>query len=207
MGKGRDKKKKAAKKREDPNKPAPNKKQQQQSTKSAKRKARGGDGDDEEVEDIDSLLTAFQEDLKAAYKVTAEAEAPAPSRRANASLSVVPGSSGELILFGGEAFDGQRVAMFNDLYRILPDDAESSVKWMRVTSPNAPGPRSSHQAVIMPSGKLFLFGGPCPVLLYYIMLTRIVYQESLFHQTRQVSSTTKTFGHLISPRMNGRSLK
>lgn len=32
-------------------------------------------------------------------------------------------------------------------------------KWTRITSSNAPGPRSSHQCVAAPNGKMYLFGG------------------------------------------------
>ena len=136
MGKGRDKKKK----RRDPQ-------------VSAKSKTKVKKSKDEE--DIDALLKDFEQQQIQEFKITQEINVPVPSRRANASLGVNPLNPSELILFGGECFDGQRVAMFNDLFRYNTEKNE----WKRITSPNSPGPRSSHQMCMMPSGRLFLFGG------------------------------------------------
>ena len=83
---------------------------------------------------------------------------PPPSPRAHATLIANPVNASELILFGGEHYNGRRCTFFNDMYRFNVDKRE----WRRITSPNSPGPRSSHQAVANPSGQLYLFGGTLP---------------------------------------------
>ena len=70
-----------------------------------------------------------------------EQAVPPPSPRANGSLTLHP-SGNELLLFGGEHFDGKKNTFYNELYRY-------SIKrndWRLVTSNRAPPPRSSHQA-------------------------------------------------------------
>ncbi|KAJ3260343.1 hypothetical protein HK103_000978 [Boothiomyces macroporosus] len=142
MGKGRDKKKKLKKKEPKEEKV----KEEKKSKKSRK---------DEDVEDIDAILDEFRKQQTDMYKVTEEANCAPPSRRANASLSVNPLNPSELILFGGEYYDGQKVYMYNDFFKYNIEKKE----WKRITSPNSPGPRSSHQVVITPAGLLFLWGG------------------------------------------------
>jgi hypothetical protein len=66
-------------------------------------------------------------------------------------------TTSEMILFGGEHFDGKLTRFFNDLYRI--DLKKDKLSWKRYSSSNAPSPRSSHQAIITPSQQMFLFGG------------------------------------------------
>jgi hypothetical protein len=147
MGKGRDKKKK----KREAGVSAKNKSKPDKSNKKSNKSSEF----EEPEEDIDSLLNAFEKEQKEKFQVTEETNAPSPSRRANASLSANPVNPSELLLFGGEFFDGQKVHMFNDLYRYNIDKNE----WKRITSPNSPGPRSSHQICVIPSGRLFLFGG------------------------------------------------
>ncbi|TPX42015.1 hypothetical protein SeMB42_g05316 [Synchytrium endobioticum] len=142
MGK-RDKRKKAASSKNPP-KSHPN-----QTKFSARRRV---DNDDEE--DIDAILAAFKKVEEARFQVTEEKSTPLPSRRHACQLVANPLVSAELILFGGEFFDGQKVSMFNEIYKYNIDKKE----WRRVSSPNAPAPRSGHQLVATHS-KLFLFGG------------------------------------------------
>ena len=66
-------------------------------------------------------------------------------------------TTSELILFGGEHFDGKLTRFYNDLYRI--DLKKDRLSWKKYSSSNAPSPRSSHQAIITPSQQMFLFGG------------------------------------------------
>eukprot|EP00842_Homolaphlyctis_polyrhiza_P004374 jgi/Hompol1/4938/HPOL_000458-RA len=89
------------------------------------------------------------------FKVTEEVDCPPPTRRGNASLTVNPLNPSELILFGGEYYDGRTVHMFNDFYRFNVEKRE----WKKITSPNSPAPRSSHQAIATPAGRLFIWGG------------------------------------------------
>ncbi len=60
--------------------------------------------------------------------------------RANVSLTEHP-LKDELLLFGGEFFDGRTTILFNDLY--IYDIKKQH--WKRVQTPEPPPPRSSHQ--------------------------------------------------------------
>ena len=100
-------------------------------------------------------MEQFKREQETRFKVTEEVCSEPPTARTGASLTAHPISHNELILFGGEFFNGQKCVFYNDLYRYNHDKNE----WRRITSPNSPGPRSSHQAVATPTGKLFLFGG------------------------------------------------
>ncbi|KAJ3062436.1 hypothetical protein HDU98_001697, partial [Podochytrium sp. JEL0797] len=60
-----------------------------------------------------------------------------------------------LVLFAGEYYNGQKVALFNDLFVYNTEKTD----WRKIISPNSPGPRSSHQLVITNAGRGFLFGG------------------------------------------------
>lgn len=79
-----------------------------------------------------------------------------PTPRSNFSLCSHP-EKDELILFGGEFFNGQKLTVYNDLYfyNILKNE------WKVVKAPSGPAPRSSHQMVPVAAGggQLWLFGG------------------------------------------------
>ncbi|KAG0372311.1 hypothetical protein BGX24_000425 [Mortierella sp. AD032] len=110
---------------------------------------------EEQEEDIETILANFQKEQEEKVKIIEEVWSGPPSRRANATLTANPLNINELIFFGGEFYDGARCAFYNDLYRYNIEKDE----WRRITSPNSPGPRSSHQIAITPAGTLFLFGG------------------------------------------------
>ena len=131
MGSGRDKKKK-------------------HSTNSAKTKGKEVVKKTKE-DDIDSLLKEFSIQQDALFKVTEESVA-CPSARSNAALFHY---NDFLFLFGGEAYVGNKTLVFNDLlkYNI------SKNTWTRISCPNSPAPRSSHQLVTFPTNIAFLFGG------------------------------------------------
>ncbi|KAL9596250.1 MAG: hypothetical protein Q9219_005911 [cf. Caloplaca sp. 3 TL-2023] len=61
----------------------------------------------------------------------------------------------ELLLFGGEYFNGALATFFNDLFVYLIDKDE----WRRITSPNSPLPRSGHAWTRNNAGEIYLFGG------------------------------------------------
>ncbi|GAB1598337.1 kelch domain-containing protein 4-like [Argonauta hians] len=106
-------------------------------------------------EDIEKLIAEFQEKDRERNKVVDEKCDP-PSQRCNASLTAHPDKE-ELVLFGGEYYNGKQMFMYNDLffYNIKKNE------WHKVTAPNAPTPRSSHQAVMLKQGggQLWIFGG------------------------------------------------
>ncbi len=128
----------------------------QEIEKSERKKRKGNKyADDSEEEDIDAILLKFHQEQEEKFKVTEEADSAPISRRCNGSMIINPLNSTELLFFGGETYDGNKFFMYNDFYRYKTDKN----KWTRITSANAPGPRSSHQCVASPNGKLYLFGG------------------------------------------------
>ncbi len=106
-------------------------------------------------EDLDALLAEFRE-LNATRTSVKEVVCPPPSPRANCTLTAHP-SKDELLLFGGERYDGRKNLFYAELFRYSTKRNE----WKQVISPNCPPPRSSHQAVAVAAGggSLFLFGG------------------------------------------------
>uniref|UniRef100_A0A667H636 Kelch domain containing 4 n=1 Tax=Lynx canadensis TaxID=61383 RepID=A0A667H636_LYNCA len=108
-----------------------------------------------EEEDLEALLAHFQA-LDATKTQVVETPCPPPSPRLHASLSAHPDRD-ELILFGGEYFDGQKTSVYNELYTYnIRKDA-----WTKVEIPNPPPRRCAHQAVVVPQGggQLWIFGG------------------------------------------------
>ncbi len=79
-----------------------------------------------------------------------------PSRRGGSTFNLNP-EKDELILFGGEYYNGSKVAMYNDLffYSIKKN------QWTRVKAPNGPAPRTFHQSAFVSrnGGELWVFGG------------------------------------------------
>ncbi|XP_035520695.1 kelch domain-containing protein 4 [Morone saxatilis] len=108
-----------------------------------------------EEEDLEALIAEFQ-NLDAKKTQVVETTCPPPSPRLSASLSAHP-EKDELILFGGEFFNGKKTYLYNDLYFY-------NIKkncWVKSEIPNPPPPRCSHQAVVVPQGggQLWVFGG------------------------------------------------
>ncbi|XP_004069791.1 kelch domain-containing protein 4 isoform X1 [Oryzias latipes] len=108
-----------------------------------------------EEEDLEALIAEFQ-NLDAKKTQVVETSCPPPSPRLNASFSAHPEKE-ELILFGGEFFNGKKTFLYNDLffYNIKKNT------WLKSEIPNPPPPRCSHQAVVVPQGggQLWVFGG------------------------------------------------
>ncbi|GAA5842487.1 hypothetical protein JCM11251_007329 [Rhodosporidiobolus azoricus] len=128
-------------------------------SKDVKKVKKGKGKDKEEVMEEDDFLLSleqFRQKWAEEHKVTEDLVEGPPSRRANATLTPCPVSD-RIFLFGGEYYDGQKVAMYADLYRYDPNKNE----WRRFTSPTQPGPRSAHQVVgtAAGGGKLWVHGG------------------------------------------------
>uniref|UniRef100_A0ABM5EV50 Kelch domain-containing protein 4 n=1 Tax=Pogona vitticeps TaxID=103695 RepID=A0ABM5EV50_9SAUR len=108
-----------------------------------------------EEEDLEALIAEFQS-LDAKKTQVVETPCPPPSPRLNASLSAHP-EKDELILFGGEYFNGQKTFLYNDLfvYNIRKNS------WTQIDIPNPPPRRCAHQAVTLAQGggQLWIFGG------------------------------------------------
>ncbi|XP_029010622.1 kelch domain-containing protein 4 isoform X1 [Betta splendens] len=108
-----------------------------------------------EEEDLEALIAEFQ-NLDAKKTQVVETTCPPPSPRLNASLCAHPDKD-ELILFGGEFFNGKKTYLYNDLffYNIKKNS------WVKSEIPNPPPPRCSHQAVVVSQGggQIWVFGG------------------------------------------------
>lgn len=106
-------------------------------------------------EDLDALLAEFKA-MQTDTKSVSEKLVPPPSPRANSSLTAHPHKD-ELLLYGGEIYDGKKNTFYSELFRYSVKKNE----WKQILAPNTPPPRSSHQAAAVPSsgGSLFVFGG------------------------------------------------
>ncbi|XP_074533808.1 kelch domain-containing protein 4 [Halichoeres trimaculatus] len=106
-------------------------------------------------EDLEALIAQFQS-LDAKKTQVVETKCSPPSPRLSASFSTHP-ERDELILFGGEFFNGKKTYLYNDLF--FYNTKKKS--WVKSEIPNPPPPRCSHQAVVVPQGggQLWVFGG------------------------------------------------
>jgi len=121
--------------------------------KAGKKSKKKGDGDDD-LDDLDAILEEIRKQDAARTAVTVEV-CEHPSPRSNFSLSPLDGqSNSELLMFGGEYFDGNTSECYNDLFRLNLDKME----WKQISSPNTPGPRNAHQAVAV-RDQVYVFGG------------------------------------------------
>ena len=136
--------------------------QARQSKKAAKSeqksKAKGaGHEDDSETDDIDldAVLAAYAQEQAKFLKVT-EQVCSAPSSRSSSTVLASPSNRNEILILGGEFFDGTVATFFNELFVYLIDRGE----WRQITSPNSPLPRSGHAWCRGGnSGGVYLFGG------------------------------------------------
>ena len=117
-----------------------------------KERAKSGEADEEDIEAILAELAARD---KQRVAVT-EAACERPSPRVHASFVLNPAKDKEFLVFGGEYYNGARVFVYNDLFRAKEN--RGVLTWSQVTSPNAPKPRSSHQAVATRS-HMYVIGG------------------------------------------------
>ncbi|XP_073118839.1 uncharacterized protein [Henckelia pumila] len=105
-------------------------------------------------DDIDAILSNIQKEEAKKKEVHVEDNVPAPSPRSNCSLTINPLKETELILYGGEFYNGNKTFVYGDLYRY---DVEKQ-EWKLISSPNSPPPRSAHQAVAW-KNYLYIYGG------------------------------------------------
>nr|DBA16740.1 TPA: hypothetical protein GDO54_002282 [Pyxicephalus adspersus] len=106
-------------------------------------------------EDLEALIAEFQS-LDAKKTQVVETACAPPSPRLNASFTSHP-EKDELILFGGEYFNGQKTFLYNELY--IYNIKKNS--WNKIDIPNPPPRRCAHQAVAVPQagGQIWVFGG------------------------------------------------
>ncbi|EDV92286.1 kelch domain-containing protein 4 [Drosophila grimshawi] len=105
--------------------------------------------------DIAEIVKNLEEQEKN-LKAISEDVCPAPTARSNFSLVAHPEKE-ELIMFGGELYNGAKVSIYNDLFFYnIPRN-----EWKQLRSPSGPTPRSGHQMVTVATdgGQLWMFGG------------------------------------------------
>lgn len=129
-------------------------KTERKTAKGEEKRARREAGKVGEEDDIDAILKNIQKEEAKKKEVHVEENVPAPSPRSNGSLTINPSKDTELILYGGEFYNGSKTFVYGDLYRY---DVEKN-EWKLVSSPNSPPPRSAHQTVAW-KNNIYMFGG------------------------------------------------
>ena len=117
-----------------------------------KERAKTGEPAEEDIESILAEL-ALQDKQRVAVS---EAPCGRPSPRVHASFLAHPAKDREYLVFGGEYYNGERVHVYNDLFRLKEQRGE--LTWTQISSPNTPKPRSSHQAVAS-RAHMYVIGG------------------------------------------------
>lgn len=132
-------------------------KQGKKAEKKAKAKASKMDDSDAEDVDLDAVLEEYKKQQEQFLKITETVVDSPPKPRAASCFLASPSNSNQLLLFGGEYFNGALATFYNDLYIYYVDRDE----WRCVTSPNAPLPRSGHAWCRggNQSNSVYLFGG------------------------------------------------
>ncbi|XP_054275074.1 kelch domain-containing protein 4-like [Macrosteles quadrilineatus] len=106
-------------------------------------------------DEIDKIIAQINEEERKQKEVVIKSVS-SPSCRSNFSFTAHP-EKDELILFGGEYFNGQKTFLYNEMfiYNINRGD------WTMLKAPAGPPPRCSHQAVALPigGGQLWVYGG------------------------------------------------
>jgi len=142
-----------------------------QATKTEKKTRRKQATEDDE-EEIDEKPSTVEVEEKAQEWSLVIGHGPAttthlrPYPRSHFSLVATPVESrgAEILVFGGEAYDGKELTFYSDLYRLNLSCAEADrvLPWEKLYSsvPTIPGPaaRSSHQAVLWEKF-VYVFGG------------------------------------------------
>lgn len=163
-------------------------KQTKKSAQKEKRsKAKGKDADsDAEDADLDAILAQYAEEQAKFLKVT-EIPSEPPVPRSSSTVLASPSNRNELLLFGGEYFDGTHAIFFNNLFVYLIDRGE----WREVTSPNSPLPRSGHAWCRGGnSGGIYMFGGKIVLLdvLKFLVRRLTINRRVLIAETRHILS-------------------
>lgn len=123
--------------------------------KKKSKKIFGADEDDDL--DIEEVLANFKKEQEKFEKVVVES-IERPSKRINPCMVSNPiHGKRELFIFGGENTNSttSMTTFYNDLIVYSPDNDQ----WRKITSQNAPMPRSSAAMISHPSGVALLHGG------------------------------------------------
>ncbi|KAF7519571.1 hypothetical protein G7054_g13053 [Neopestalotiopsis clavispora] len=153
----KDKKKGAAADAKKAKKAEKKQKQEKKGEKKSKAKAAKEEGSDAEDVDLDNILEEYKKQQEQFLKVTEVVAEVPPKPRSSSTFMASPSNANQLLLFGGENYNGAIATFYNDLSIYYTDRDE----WHTVTSPNAPLPRSGHAWCRggNQSNSVFLFGG------------------------------------------------
>jgi len=208
MGSGRDKRKKLAKRAgKESEGPSGASKTDRKTDKNAakleRRAAKASAGDD-----IDAILASIKLLDAKRTEVEMRVDCEKPSPRCNCSWTATLKQKPEtIVLFGGEVVDGEgRTTTFGDLF--LYDAARN--KWTEVLAPNAPPPRSAHQAVAHGS-YLYVFGGEFTSpsqerFHHYRDLWRFDLEANAWEQLPNRGGPSARSGHRMVAHPKGKSL-
>jgi hypothetical protein len=166
--------------------------------KKGKTKGRDADSDAEDA-DLDAILAQYAEEQARFLKVTEVVSEP-PSPRSSATVLASPSNRNELLIYGGEYFDGTLATFFNNLFVYLIDRGE----WREVTSPNSPLPRSGHAWCRGGNtGGVYLFGGELCILTVDEGGSTNLEKVNSHRRSKVHFTTTMIFGTLIPPQGSG----
>ncbi|KAK1319171.1 hypothetical protein QJS10_CPB04g01693 [Acorus calamus] len=112
-------------------------KTEKKTAKAEEKRARRESKKISQEDDIDSILKEIQKEEAKKKEVHIEENAPRPSPRSNCSMNINPLKETELILYGGEFYNGNKTFVYGDLYRYEVEKNE----WKLISSPNSPPPR------------------------------------------------------------------
>jgi len=107
-------------------------------------------------EDLEQVIKELEEADRKKNSITEDLMKEGPSRRANFSLCAHTDKD-ELIMFGGEYFNGAKTYVYGDL--VVYNLKKKS--WTKIQAPGAAPPRCAHQAILSAGdgGQLWIFGG------------------------------------------------
>ncbi|KAF7281033.1 kelch domain-containing protein 4 [Rhynchophorus ferrugineus] len=129
-------------------------------------------------DDIENIIAQIEKEEKKRLQVT-EIQVDPPSRRLNFTFINHP-LKDQLILFGGEFYNGQKTFVYNDLFFY----SIQNNTWSLIKAPAGPPPRCGHQMVATSAnnGQLWVFGGeyasPTQTQFYHYKDLWVYYIES-----------------------------
>ncbi|KAK1293784.1 hypothetical protein QJS10_CPA16g00284 [Acorus calamus] len=112
-------------------------KTEKKTAKAEEKRARRESKKISQEDDIDAILKEIQKEEAKKKEVHVEENTPRPSPRSNCSMNINPLKETELILYGGEFYNGNKTFVYGDLYRYEVEKNE----WKLISSPNSPPPR------------------------------------------------------------------
>ena len=208
MGSGRDKRKKLAKRAGKESESASgaaktDRKTDKNQAKLERRMAKASAADD-----IDAILASIKLMDAKQKEVVVTDDVPKPTPRCNCSFTpTLAQKPAEIVMFGGEAVDPSgKTRVYGDLFRY---DCDKN-RWRLVQSPNAPPPRSAHQAVAH-GGYLYVFGGEFTSpnqerFHHYRDLWRLNLEENTWESLPSKTGPSARSGHRLVVHPGGKSL-